>query len=107
MASGQSPAISVDSLNRAFLMGAVAASGRLTFRDRWDSPFSGMATGFAVPLAAGGLGPRAAAGAAGERVKAAATSEPSPPPLLTVFEARLSLITQGDQRIDPGRAAGG
>src|SRR5690606_5386139 len=30
------------------------ASARLLVRDRWDSPFTGMATGFATPLAAGG-----------------------------------------------------
>jgi two-component system NtrC family sensor kinase len=33
---------------------AVAASARLITRERWDSPFTGIATGFAVPLAAGG-----------------------------------------------------
>lgn len=33
---------------------AVAASARLIARERWDSPFTGIATGFAVPLAAGG-----------------------------------------------------
>jgi PAS domain S-box-containing protein len=32
----------------------VAASARLIVRDRWDSPFTGIATGFAIPLAAGG-----------------------------------------------------
>jgi PAS domain S-box-containing protein len=41
-------------LARARLKSAVAASARLLVRDRWDSPFTGMATGFAVPLAAGG-----------------------------------------------------
>ncbi|HWO20898.1 MAG TPA: ATP-binding protein [Kofleriaceae bacterium] len=41
-------------LSRARLKGAVAASARLAVRDRWDSPFLGMATGFAVPLAAAG-----------------------------------------------------
>jgi PAS domain S-box-containing protein len=39
---------------RARLKGAVAASARLAVRDRWDSPFTGMATGFAAPLAAAG-----------------------------------------------------
>jgi PAS domain S-box-containing protein len=38
----------------ARLKRAVAASARLLVRDRWDSPFTGMATGFAAPLAAGG-----------------------------------------------------
>ncbi len=41
-------------LVRARLKGAVAASARLAVRDRWDSPFTGMASGFAVPLAAAG-----------------------------------------------------
>jgi len=38
----------------ARLKAAVAASARLIIRDRWDSPFTGIATGFAIPLAAGG-----------------------------------------------------
>ncbi|HEX2689627.1 MAG TPA: ATP-binding protein [Kofleriaceae bacterium] len=41
-------------LVRAGLKSAVAASARLVLRDRWDSPFVGIATGFAIPLAAGG-----------------------------------------------------
>jgi len=41
-------------LARAKLKSAIAASARLLVRDRWDSPFTGMATGFALPLAAGG-----------------------------------------------------
>jgi PAS domain S-box-containing protein len=41
-------------LARARLKAAVAASARLIVRDRWDSPFTGIATGFAIPLAAGG-----------------------------------------------------
>jgi PAS domain S-box-containing protein len=41
-------------LDRARLKTAVAASARVAVRERWDSPFTGMATGFAVPLAAGG-----------------------------------------------------
>jgi PAS domain S-box-containing protein len=41
-------------LARARLKAAVAASARLIVRDRWDSPFTGIATGFALPLAAGG-----------------------------------------------------
>ncbi|HEV7554447.1 MAG TPA: PAS domain S-box protein, partial [Kofleriaceae bacterium] len=41
-------------LARARLKSAVAASARLVVRERWDSPFTGIATGFAVPLAAGG-----------------------------------------------------
>ena len=36
------------------LKSAVAASARVMTRDRWDSPFTGIATGFAVPLTAGG-----------------------------------------------------
>jgi PAS domain S-box-containing protein len=38
----------------ARLKSAVAASARLVTRERWDSPFTGMATGFAIALAAGG-----------------------------------------------------
>jgi C4-dicarboxylate-specific signal transduction histidine kinase len=41
-------------LQRRALKSAVAASARLLVRERWDSPFQGMATGFAIPLAAGG-----------------------------------------------------
>ncbi|HWU89144.1 MAG TPA: ATP-binding protein [Kofleriaceae bacterium] len=41
-------------LARAHLKSAVVASARLVVRDRWDSPFTGMATGFATPLAAAG-----------------------------------------------------
>src|SRR5262249_43611267 len=41
-------------LSRARLKAAVAASARLIVRDRWDSPFTGIATGIAIPLAAGG-----------------------------------------------------
>jgi PAS domain S-box-containing protein len=39
---------------RAKLKTAVAASARLIARPRWDSPFTGVATGFALPLAAAG-----------------------------------------------------
>jgi hypothetical protein len=46
--------ISEAALARAKLKSAVAASARLNVRERWDSPFGGMATGLAVPLAAGG-----------------------------------------------------
>jgi PAS domain S-box-containing protein len=46
--------ISEPALARAQLTSAVAASARLVVRDRWDSPFTGVATGFAVPLAASG-----------------------------------------------------
>ncbi|HEY4058210.1 MAG TPA: ATP-binding protein [Kofleriaceae bacterium] len=46
--------ISDGALAKAKLKGAVAASARLNVRDRWDSPFTGMATGFALPLAAAG-----------------------------------------------------
>ena len=42
------------SLDRARLKSAVAASARIRVRERWDSPFTGMATGFTVPLAAAG-----------------------------------------------------
>ena len=41
-------------LARAKLKTAVVASARLIVRDRWDSPFTGIATGLAIPLAAGG-----------------------------------------------------
>jgi PAS domain S-box-containing protein len=47
-------AITEASLARAKLKSAVAASARLVVRDRWDSPFHGIATGFAIALAAGG-----------------------------------------------------
>ena len=46
--------ISEAQLARARLKAAVAASARLIVRDRWDSPFTGIATGVAIPLAAGG-----------------------------------------------------
>jgi PAS domain S-box-containing protein len=46
--------ISEDAMTRARLKSAVAASARLQIRERWDSPFTGMATGFSVALAAGG-----------------------------------------------------
>ena len=46
--------ISELALVHARLSSAVAASARLVIRDRWDSPFTGVATGFAVPLAAAG-----------------------------------------------------
>jgi two-component system, NtrC family, sensor kinase len=41
-------------LARARLKSAVAASARLAVRERWDSPFTGVATGFAIPLTAAG-----------------------------------------------------
>jgi PAS domain S-box-containing protein len=41
-------------LDRARLKSAVAASARIVVRERWDSPFTGMATGFTLPLAAAG-----------------------------------------------------
>lgn len=41
-------------IKAARLKSAVAASARLVARERWDSPFTGIATGFALPLAAGG-----------------------------------------------------
>jgi two-component system NtrC family sensor kinase len=46
--------VSQTTLEHARLKGAVAASARLVVRERWDSPFTGMATGFAIVLAAGG-----------------------------------------------------
>src|SRR5207248_3060125 len=46
--------IGQEALTAARLKSAVAASARLTVRERWDSPFTGMATGFTVALAAGG-----------------------------------------------------
>ena len=41
-------------LTRAKLKSAVAASARLLVRERWDSPFTGIASGFVVPLATAG-----------------------------------------------------
>ncbi len=52
--TGEGVTITEAALARARLKGAVAASARLLVRDRWDSPFTGMATGFAAPLAAAG-----------------------------------------------------
>ncbi|MBA3462942.1 MAG: PAS domain-containing protein [Deltaproteobacteria bacterium] len=52
--AGEDLTLTEEAVNRAKLKGAVAASARLRMRDRWDSPFTGMATGFAVPLGAGG-----------------------------------------------------
>ncbi len=46
--------VTQEALDRARLKSAVAASARVLVRERWDSPFQGMATGFAIPLAAGG-----------------------------------------------------
>jgi two-component system, NtrC family, sensor kinase len=46
--------LSQDAVARARLKSAVAASARLSVRDRWDSPFTGIATGFVLPLAAAG-----------------------------------------------------
>ena len=46
--------ISEGALKAARLKSAVTASARLVARERWDSPFTGIATGFALPLAAGG-----------------------------------------------------
>ncbi len=53
-AAGEDLTLTDEAVARAKLKSAVAASARLRTRDRWDSPFTGMATGFAVPLAAGG-----------------------------------------------------
>jgi PAS domain S-box-containing protein len=52
--AGDPVIITEPALARAKLKTAVAASARLLVRDRWDSPFTGIATGFATPLAAGG-----------------------------------------------------
>jgi two-component system, NtrC family, sensor kinase len=52
--AGEGVTITEAALARARLKSAVAASARLLVRDRWDSPFTGMATGFAAPLAAAG-----------------------------------------------------
>jgi two-component system NtrC family sensor kinase len=52
--AGEGITITDVALAKAKLKSAVAASARLHLRDRWDSPFTGMATGFALPLAAGG-----------------------------------------------------
>ncbi|HTR49875.1 MAG TPA: ATP-binding protein [Kofleriaceae bacterium] len=53
-AAGEGVTLTQPALDRARLKSAVAASARLTARERWDSPFTGMATGFAIALAAGG-----------------------------------------------------
>ncbi len=52
--TGEGVTITQAALDRARLKSAVAASARVMVRERWDSPFTGMATGFSVPLAAGG-----------------------------------------------------
>ena len=52
--TGEGVTITQEALQRARLKSAVAASARVLVRERWDSPFQGMATGFALPLAAGG-----------------------------------------------------
>ena len=52
--AGEGVTLTEAALARAHLKDAVAASARLLVRDRWDSPFLGMATGFAAPLAAAG-----------------------------------------------------
>lgn len=46
--------ITETALSAARLKSAVAASARLHIRERWDSPFTGVATGFAIPLATTG-----------------------------------------------------
>ena len=43
-----------EAVSRAALKSAILASARLVVRDRWDSPFTGIATGFVLALAAGG-----------------------------------------------------
>lgn len=52
--TGEGVTMTQHALERARLKSAVAASARVLVRERWDSPFQGMAAGFAVPLAAGG-----------------------------------------------------
>lgn len=52
--TGEGLTITEPALVAARLKSAVAASARLHIRDRWDSPFTGVATGFAIPLAAAG-----------------------------------------------------
>jgi len=51
---GEGVTITEAALARAKLKSAVAASARVLVRERWDSPFTGVATGFAIPLAAAG-----------------------------------------------------
>ncbi len=46
--------LSQAAIDRARLKTAVSASARLVVRERWDSPFTGIAKGFAIALAAGG-----------------------------------------------------
>jgi len=46
--------LSQATLDRVRLKVAVSASARLIVRERWDSPFTGIATGFAMALVAGG-----------------------------------------------------
>lgn len=41
-------------VDRAKLKSAIVASARVVIRERWDSPFTGIAKGFAVALAGGG-----------------------------------------------------
>jgi len=41
-------------IEKTRLKAAVASSARIRIRDRWDSPFHGVATGFTVPLVASG-----------------------------------------------------
>jgi two-component system, NtrC family, sensor kinase len=51
---GEGVVVTQLALEQARLKTAVAASARVVVRERWDSPFQGMANGFAIPLAAGG-----------------------------------------------------
>ncbi len=46
--------LTAEAVAKSRLKSAVAASARLAVRERWDSPFTGVATGFAMALAAGG-----------------------------------------------------
>lgn len=46
--------LSPAAVDRAKLKRAIIASARVLVRERWDSPFTGVATGFALALAGGG-----------------------------------------------------
>ncbi|HEY3803172.1 MAG TPA: ATP-binding protein [Kofleriaceae bacterium] len=52
--TGEGVTFTQAAVDAARLKGAVVASARLRTSERWDSPFTGVATGFALPLAAGG-----------------------------------------------------
>lgn len=50
----EAAALTQAAIDRAKLKRAVVASARVIVRERWDSPFTGIATGFAIALAGGG-----------------------------------------------------